>query len=562
MAINVYTPGCHLLCHDDVIGSRRVSYILYLTDPDIPWKKEWGGALRLYPTQTFIEEDGGTTKTPSPDFSKIIPPAWNQLSFFAVQPGESFHDVEEVYHTASKEELEKDGGRIRMAISGWYHIPQVGEEGYVKGAEEKWGANSSLMQLQGHRDRYDFPKSTPKSIDVDEVGDDKQEGFETEDLDFLLKYMTPTYLTPDTLEQIAERFEEESSVTLDGLLAPKFAQKLKAYIEAQEAIPIPSSAAEIEDEGPWKVAKPPHKHRFLYQHPSSPSDTLSPLHELADVFMSSKQFRQWLEIATGCRIEDYDVLPRRFRKGLDYALATGHDGKARLEIGLGLTPTTGWVVEADEDDQEEEEAKEAIPAQTNGKRKRQEYDAEDSDAASPPRKQIKVQPNGHAPAPSKSANTNGTNGHSTPQPPPSKEEPPDHGGHEDYMAIDSSADADSDGDDAAIYKTTRQDSEDDNVLFTMPASWNKLSIVLRDSGVLRFVKYVSKGAPGDRWDVVGGFGVREEDEDEDEEEEDREREGLGEGQQRGEVNGTKVDLEDSEEEVWNGFEDSGDSESD
>ena len=30
MAVNVYTPGSYLLCHDDVIGSRRVSYILYL----------------------------------------------------------------------------------------------------------------------------------------------------------------------------------------------------------------------------------------------------------------------------------------------------------------------------------------------------------------------------------------------------------------------------------------------------------------------------------------------------------------------------------------------------
>ncbi|KAK5697048.1 putative component of NuA3 histone acetyltransferase complex, partial [Elasticomyces elasticus] len=38
MAINVYNEGCHLLCHDDVIGSRRLSYILYLTDPDTPWQ--------------------------------------------------------------------------------------------------------------------------------------------------------------------------------------------------------------------------------------------------------------------------------------------------------------------------------------------------------------------------------------------------------------------------------------------------------------------------------------------------------------------------------------------
>jgi len=34
MAINVYTPGCYLLCHNDVIGSHKVSYISYLTDPE------------------------------------------------------------------------------------------------------------------------------------------------------------------------------------------------------------------------------------------------------------------------------------------------------------------------------------------------------------------------------------------------------------------------------------------------------------------------------------------------------------------------------------------------
>lgn len=46
---NAYTNGCHLLCHDDVIGTRRVSYIIYLTDPDDEWKAREGGALELYP---------------------------------------------------------------------------------------------------------------------------------------------------------------------------------------------------------------------------------------------------------------------------------------------------------------------------------------------------------------------------------------------------------------------------------------------------------------------------------------------------------------------------------
>eukprot|EP00518_Triparma_eleuthera_P022348 CAMPEP_0197553004 /NCGR_PEP_ID=MMETSP1320-20131121/7917_1 /TAXON_ID=91990 /ORGANISM="Bolidomonas sp., Strain RCC2347" /LENGTH=212 /DNA_ID=CAMNT_0043113713 /DNA_START=335 /DNA_END=970 /DNA_ORIENTATION=+ len=31
MAVNVHNRGCHLLCHDDVIGTRKVSYIIYFT---------------------------------------------------------------------------------------------------------------------------------------------------------------------------------------------------------------------------------------------------------------------------------------------------------------------------------------------------------------------------------------------------------------------------------------------------------------------------------------------------------------------------------------------------
>ena len=50
MSVNTYKKTCHLLNHDDVIGSRRVSYILYLPLPiDQPWQPEWGGALELYP---------------------------------------------------------------------------------------------------------------------------------------------------------------------------------------------------------------------------------------------------------------------------------------------------------------------------------------------------------------------------------------------------------------------------------------------------------------------------------------------------------------------------------
>lgn len=48
-----------------------------------------------------------------------------------------------------------------MAISGWFHIPQVGEDGYAEGGEEELAKNSSLMQLRGSLDQYDRPTARP-----------------------------------------------------------------------------------------------------------------------------------------------------------------------------------------------------------------------------------------------------------------------------------------------------------------------------------------------------------------------------------------------------------------
>ncbi|KAG5980088.1 hypothetical protein E4U55_004401 [Claviceps digitariae] len=358
MAINVYTPGCFLLCHDDVIGTRKVSYILYLTDPDKPWQPEWGGALRLYPVQEYEDYKGDVAKTPLPDPTKIIPPAWNQLSFFAVQPGESFHDVEEVYYPETQEQLARDHGRVRMAISGWFHIPQLGEEGYVEGEEEKNAQNSSLMQLQGNPAQYDAPQPKPIPVATNPFSSSRQSDFQEADLEFLLQYMSPVYLTPDTLEQIADQLDRDSTITLEHILCPRFAQRLKAYIEEQEKMTLPKKTADIEKSTPWKVAKPPHKHRFLFQRPSEPDELralreVTPITELIDTLLPSRPFRQWLQIATRCVVKDHEVIARRFRRGFDYTLATGQDGEAlRLELGLGMTPTPGWG--DDDEDQDEE----------------------------------------------------------------------------------------------------------------------------------------------------------------------------------------------------------------
>ena len=71
--------------------------------------------------------------------------------------------------------------------------------------------------------------------------------------------------------------------------------------------------------------------------------------------------------------------------------------------------------------------------------------------------------------------------------------------------------------DPAIYQASRDD-EDDGVLFSMPAGWNRLGVVLRDQGTMRFVKYVSQMAKGDRWDLVGEFDIVDDESEEEEEE--------------------------------------------
>lgn len=82
-----------MLCHDDVIGTRRVSWIIYLTDPDDLWKPEDGGALELYP---LAGEDGQAANREEEQVQVHVPavhpavchlPAWNTMAMFTVLPG-------------------------------------------------------------------------------------------------------------------------------------------------------------------------------------------------------------------------------------------------------------------------------------------------------------------------------------------------------------------------------------------------------------------------------------------------------------------------------------------
>lgn len=539
MAINVYTPGCHLLCHDDVIGSRRVSYILYLTDPDVPWIEEWGGALRLYPTETY-RKAGLVTKVPKPDPVVSILPAWNQMSFFAVQPGESFHDVQEVF--GSKLETQ-NGKRVRMAISGWYHIPQRGEDGFQIGLEQRLAATSSLTQLQGKDTEHDLPKPNSEPYPVQEVCSTSSEGSRTEapdpsseatkdtdaqaeseediltesEIDFLLKYLSPTYLTPDTIQDLKEAFNDASFLRIDEFLNKKYAETLRRFVEKQPVtLPHESAKVQAESRSQWSVACPPHKHHYLYMLPSvSDADdrslrppveqVVSPLQEILSALMPSLAFRKWLQLTTDLKITSHDVRARRFRRGSDYSLATAYEEETpRLELTLGIAPSGGWEEDDKENDAQKAEADiEGADAKVKVEDVDTKHDVEGIDIN---RAQSKAQGRERSSTIGKEVKADAKT---------HEQEVDDSvGGYEVYMSSDPLPSSGGDSSDPAVYQSAL-DEEDDGILFSMAAGWNRLSLVLRDQGVMKFVKYVSAKAEGDRWDVVGEFGVAPEDDDDD-----------------------------------------------
>ena len=67
---------------------------------------------------------------------------------------------------------------------------------------------------------------------------------------------------------------------------------------------------------------------------------------------------------------------------------------------------------------------------------------------------------------------------------------------------DGDGDGDGDGDD-----DDEDEDEEDGTLLTVQPGFNSLLLVLRDEGVMRFVKYVSASAEGSRWDVCGEYEV-------------------------------------------------------
>lgn len=450
MSINNYTSGCHLLNHDDVIGTRRVSYILYLPGPNEEWEASYGGALELYP----VDYPGAPVSEPSVS----IPPKWNQMVFFTVQPGHSFHSVEEV--------IKKD--KDRLSISGWFHIPNEGEEGYVdqkyddKSIDSKATPSAKQLEIDEEID-YKFKEKDIEPMINNNNDDDDLIPISEENMKILEKYISPIYLDIASIEQMLNKFIDESSIQLGDFLKPEYAEKLSLLMNQSDKDDGMINRDEMTKHGsglisPWKIRGPAHKWRYGYtkydseieenSNSSSTKELGITLQEIMKELFESGAFASYISLITGLITINHRGMARRFRPGLDYTLATANQSLKILDTTLSFSGMAETF--------KNKEGKLKFIAN-------EDWETEE------------------------------------------------YGGYYCYMAPYSG------DDDPAVYRQM----DEDGALLTLACGFNVLTIVLCDVGLMKFTKYISARAPGSLWDISYEYKVPE-DEDEEEEEEKKE----------------------------------------
>ncbi len=416
-ACNIHPIGGHLLTHDDVIGDRRVSYIIYLTDPDDPWTSDDGGALELYP------EDPDTPLQPYPIPSASVLPVFNSMAMFKVEAGKSFHSIQEVF-TSEKP---------RMSLQGWFHGP-------LPEAETK--ARPTLAMLQTSMAEKDlgqfreFEAGSGKSKLV--TGEDAPYQLSDEDVRYLTPWINPLYLDGRGASKLQKAFEEDGSIHLLHVLSDAKAAEIKAAmmsVDAKDGVGEGRRPAyEVGMTGGWVLQGPAHMQRYLAFRRDRDRDRDRDcgsdaghaalgrlLQDVYDKLIASVPFANLIRTFTTLSMVGCHGEVRRFRPGLDYTVA--HYGVLTTDPRLDVVLT--FVND------------ESMSSASWG----------DGEC----------------------------------------------GGFEAYVLADDEEDGP-----AEVYRHVQ---DDDSGVLNVSASFNALSIVLRDEGLMRFVKYVSSAAPGSRWDV-------------------------------------------------------------
>eukprot|EP00475_Leptophrys_vorax_P011112 TRINITY_DN1765_c0_g1_i1.p1 TRINITY_DN1765_c0_g1~~TRINITY_DN1765_c0_g1_i1.p1 ORF type:complete len:544 (-),score=136.51 TRINITY_DN1765_c0_g1_i1:97-1698(-) len=402
LSVNVYRDGGHLLCHDDVIGTRRIAYIIYLTNPDEPWKESQGGQLELYAVKPG-------TNQPEHSPCKTVGPVWNRLAMFNVVPGTSFHSVREVVNSEMH----------RVSITGWLHRPETEIEA-DRQEEERPEEVSHSCEMNGSEFRpFESIDSASEDITLTE-----------EDCEYLSKYLNKTYLNGKTLGKVAASLAEQGSLQLHKFFRPEFFKKISKALPAADKKDGLSNAGLFKNlkidysagvRPGWEVVGTPYKCRFTtITDEVKASSECEVMHEIFD-FMNSEAFGKLVGALTQMSLVSRRGIIRRFRPGLDYTMAVGVPQEDAIIVDAFWTYVH----------------------------------SEDLWSAG------------------------------------------DVGGYTCYMFPDAQ------NEDAAMYRVA-DEGEEDNTICITPVP-NALSLVVRGGDMMKFTKYVSRKAPGSRWEAAFEF---------------------------------------------------------
>jgi len=444
LSAQVYCRGAHLLCHDDVIGTRKLSFIYYITDPDDEWEAAEGGALELYPAAP-----GEPHGTPSSIPSKELLPLADSLAIFLVEPGVSFHAVREVRTE-----------RARVSLQGWLHAPSLElTEGFEKRnlatlQQILLGRKSAGSSITDGGNCPGGGASGSKDKQASEAGlracEEPSGDLSADDIAVLKQWLAPEYLDAAHLKVIADRFGDASYALLTNFLREDISARLSDALRLADAedgfapgtaeTPIPQYS--VGATAGWQLVGPPHLRRYLRlgtEEGSGKCDGGEERHQqlgtllrqVEEGLFKSGAFRKWLEACTQLAPRGVGRLElRRFRPGVDYTVAARSVMAAPEGAELDATLT---FVRSD--------------AEAVGK-----WESEDV------------------------------------------------GGFESYLAAD-------DADETVEAQEVYRGDEEDGPLVNLPATSNALALVMRDPKTMRFVKFLSRDAPSSRLDVAASFDV-------------------------------------------------------
>jgi len=404
----------------------------------------FGGAHALLPPSP------GTPHQPATTPAASILPLWNSVALFAVAPGRSFHAIQEVAERARSP---------RMSIQGWFHSSAPPPDAHL-------ATRRQLQSTEGVGDDAVAADRPFRGLRVGELTAQLDAG----DASYLAPYLAPAYLDPANLTKVLAAFREDGSVQLTRFLSAPWAAALAAATAAADAADglgggrLPAYDAGIGNG--WAAAGPAHKQRFLAfagdgggRAPDRPT-------------------------ATG-RGEAFTDPAAAAPPGTPPAAAAGRLLAHLGEHLLGSAPFARWLAAAT-----------SLAPASHSSLPRRFRPGLDYTVAHCGAVTVDAQLDAVL---TFTAEAGGGEGGGPRAPPDAASVwgAGEVGGYEAYLLADESGEA-------AEYQAGAGGDDDGGVLNVSPFA-NALSLVARDAGLLRFVKYVSSAAPGARWDVAAVF---------------------------------------------------------